>query len=443
MKEFFKGKTGITLIALVITIIVLLILAGVTIAMLTGDNGILTKTTEAKQKTTEAAAKEKIQSEVVGSYGTDGNVSIDELNKNLQNINGIKYNGNAISDSNKIANLPAIVELDGYKSIIDPNGNIREEITLQTAKQNEMLNNAENSYINLTDGLVAIPAGFKVTEDSGITIDEGIVIEDSKQNQFVWVPVSQENFESEFVRREGYYNADIDTKLSRCGEADATGINVQIEETDTTKQEAKDMYKSVKMNSGFYIGRYEAGKDANGKVVLQKNVNVYNNISWSSTGDMKESETATTGGAVELSRNFAKENNYKTVQSTLIYSVQWDAVMNWMKEIENPDATVSDKRYIVDSAEMGWYSNNYSEGNPEHKIGTDLNMKKNQIKKIYDLAGNIFEWTMESYNGINRVTRGGGYNWTSLNVPVSSRGYNSTINADYYTGFRISLFLKS
>ena len=125
-KSESKNNRGITLIALVITIIVLLILAEVTIATLTGDNGILTKATEAKQKTMEATAKEKVQIEVMASYGTDGK--------------------------------------------------IKEKITLQTAKQNEMLNNAENSYINLTDGLVVIQAGFKVAEDSGTTIDEGIVV---------------------------------------------------------------------------------------------------------------------------------------------------------------------------------------------------------------------------------------------------------------------------
>ena len=70
-----KTNKGITLIALVITIIVLLILAGVTIAMITGENGILTKTTEAKNKTAEAAAKEKVQTEVMASYGTDGKVN--------------------------------------------------------------------------------------------------------------------------------------------------------------------------------------------------------------------------------------------------------------------------------------------------------------------------------------------------------------------------------
>ena len=71
MKLNFKGRKkqekGITLIALVITIIVLLILAGVTIATLTGDNGILTQAGKAKDKTAEADAIERVQVEVAGS----------------------------------------------------------------------------------------------------------------------------------------------------------------------------------------------------------------------------------------------------------------------------------------------------------------------------------------------------------------------------------------
>ena len=55
-----RNQKGITLIALVITIIVLLILAGVSIAMLTGENGILTNATESQQKTDYRNAKEKI-----------------------------------------------------------------------------------------------------------------------------------------------------------------------------------------------------------------------------------------------------------------------------------------------------------------------------------------------------------------------------------------------
>ncbi len=78
-----KTNNGITLIALVITIIVLLILAGVAISTLTGDNGILTKAAQAKKDTERESAKERIQIEVMGSYGEDGTLDIDTLKSNL------------------------------------------------------------------------------------------------------------------------------------------------------------------------------------------------------------------------------------------------------------------------------------------------------------------------------------------------------------------------
>ena len=331
-------------------------------------------------------------------------------------------------------------DVDNIDQIYDEVKN-KSQITIKEAKKDEILNKTNNTEVTVVDGTVTLPAGFKIAEDSADTIDEGIVIEDSKQNQFVWIPVSQENFASEFVRREGYYEGKLDSMISECGEADATGTNDKVTETATTQQEAKNMYKSVKANGGFYIGRYEAGKDTNGKVVVQKNANVYNNVYWSSTEAMQESETATTGGAVELSRNFAKENNYKTVQSTLIYGVQWDAVMNWMKDIENSSATSTDKKYIIDSTGMGWYDG--VSGNSEHKTGIDLNGGKNQVKKVYDLAGNVSEWTMESFYTINRVHRGGYYLYTDSNIPASGRINGSSSGSDVGRGFRPTLFLKS
>ena len=77
-KQRNKKNSGITLIALVITIIVLLILAGVTIATLTGENGILTKATEASKKTGQASAEEQVQLEVTASIGTDGKINTGE-----------------------------------------------------------------------------------------------------------------------------------------------------------------------------------------------------------------------------------------------------------------------------------------------------------------------------------------------------------------------------
>ena len=118
MKLNFKGRRekGITLIALVITIIVLLILAGVTIATLTGDNGILGKAKTAKTTNDEEKAKEQIKIAVMGSYGKDGELNYDDLTKNLGQI-GIK-------DLPNEASYPLEVTLDGVSATIEANGEV-------------------------------------------------------------------------------------------------------------------------------------------------------------------------------------------------------------------------------------------------------------------------------------------------------------------------------
>lgn len=92
----------------------------------------------------------------------------------------------------------------------------------------------------------------------------------------------------------------------------------------------------------------------------------------------------------------------------------------------------------------GWYSDNYDQGNPEHKTGIDLSERKNQVKKIYDLAGNVWEWTMKSYNTEFRMYRGGVYYNSGADSPSSFRRKNRPY--DSYggdVGFRTTLFLKS
>lgn len=103
-----KKSKGITLIALVITVIVLLILAGISIAMLTGDNGILKKATTAKEQTSLSSAEEKVKIAVAGSYDTSGSINIDELNSNLENVEGIDKSDLPLIE------LPAAVTVDGY-----------------------------------------------------------------------------------------------------------------------------------------------------------------------------------------------------------------------------------------------------------------------------------------------------------------------------------------
>ena len=436
-KEKLKGRNGITLIALVITIIVLLILAGVTIASITGENGILSKATNARDNNAKVSAEERVKTEVLGSYGSDGKLSLDDLNNNLKNVDGLKYNEKKISADNKIESLPATVNVDGYDVVITEQGNVEKPKKLEDAKTDDMLTKTNDTPITVDNKTVKIPAGFKVADDSGTTIDEGIVIEDGERNQFVWVPVSKENFATEFVRRD---NGSLQSWGSYCGEANAKGENKKFTETETTQKEAIKMYASVKRNEGFYIARYEAGNDGNGNVVLKKGADVYNEISWSANGDNMQETTGITGGAVELSRNFANAKNYKTVTSTLIYGVQWDTVMKWMENVNNPNG----KKYIQDSTGMGWYSDN-SGDNPQ-KTGIDIgeeNRGSNQVKKIYDLAGNVFEWTMESYSTDGRVVRGGNYGGTGSNNPASNRNSRYPSFSDSDIGFRPTLFLNS
>ena len=188
------SNKGITLIVLVITIIVLLILAGVTIATLTGDNGILTKVGNAKDKTGEATAIEKVQVEVIGSYGTDGNIDINQLNKNLGNIDGLTYNGSELSDSNKITDLPAIVKVDGYDILIYGNGNVTKAITVAEAKTNGTVFEDNITITDAYENSITIPKGFKIASDSTTDVTGGIVIEDATYtntmgSQFVWIPV--------------------------------------------------------------------------------------------------------------------------------------------------------------------------------------------------------------------------------------------------------------
>ena len=118
-KERVKGKNGITLIALVITIIVLLILAGVTIATLTGDNGILTKAQNAKTQNDKVTVKEKVDLAIAASLDETGKINLEQLKTNLNNVDGIKTIEGDLTESS----FPLEVTVDEIKVIIKKDGN--------------------------------------------------------------------------------------------------------------------------------------------------------------------------------------------------------------------------------------------------------------------------------------------------------------------------------
>ena len=126
-----KNERGITLIALVITIIVLLVLAGVSLSLMLGNNGVLKKAKNAKEINDEVTALEKTKIEVAASYKEDRTIDLDKLNENLKKIENLKYNGKAINtdksnndEYNIIVKLPAVISIDENKFEILANGDV-------------------------------------------------------------------------------------------------------------------------------------------------------------------------------------------------------------------------------------------------------------------------------------------------------------------------------
>ena len=145
-----KETKGITLIALVITIIVLLILAGITITSLSGENGLLSRASDARDETSEVRGKELIAMEAMASLNGEGMLDYDLLNKNLLNIPGLQYNGRPLGNGNGIPTnnqSPIIVYYNGFFYIIyyngkvegkfNYNGNVKNKLKLNLAAEND------------------------------------------------------------------------------------------------------------------------------------------------------------------------------------------------------------------------------------------------------------------------------------------------------------------
>ena len=159
----------------------------------------------------------------------------------------------------------------------------------------------------------------------------------------MWVPVE---VDEDFKRYDGYYDGNFDGGvIANCKEPYEEGYANEVSEYNA-------MRASVLEYNGFYVGRYEAGTTSTRNwnsgitddVVVKQGKNVYNWIGWSNSDDMK----VETGGAVQKSKEFASVNNYTSVTSTLIYGVQWDAIMQFIDpEYKNEDGTLYEKNSFV------------------------------------------------------------------------------------------------
>ena len=369
---------GITLIALVITIIILLILAGISISALTNQG--LFKNAKAAQNATEKAEKE--QGQRLNEYE-------DEINKYLNNSNEDKKEVKLVADNiNKV---------------------------LSTTDNTELKDAKENKIV--------VPAGFKIVEGA-TTVDKGIVIEDvtetaTKGSQFVWVPVGTITKADGTTATITLGRYDFDATTGKESTYSGSYIEEDANDTSTLKKYGNTIAKnitnfknSVATNGGYYIGRYEArtatARNAAGNALTQitekGTENVYNYV--------------TQLQAAQLSQNMYNSDKFT---SDLMNSYAWDTT------------TV----FIQNCGTNSKYSrqNSLNTSLTQKGITTDIQCN------IYDMAGNVYEWTTEtSLNSSNHCgARGGSY--IDSSKYTSFRNSIGTSGSGIHVGFRPLLYL--
>ena len=433
-----KEMKGITLVALVVTIVVLLILAGVSINLVLGDNGIITKAKEAQRKSAEAS-----QNDLIG---------MNELAQQLEEqINGSTGSGNGGKpEPETVPYLPS----DDFHY------------------------------------------------DTSTSVDTGLVIQDANGNEYVWVVVpkslySNKNYNSNNAKKPSSSTdyANIEYCLQQYtatyrGNTDFSDVyytddkNVGWFADATAYNNLKNsMLKSVYENGGFYVGRYEAGIETTG---TNRTSNTDTNsdgkftIEGMPTPVTKADAYPYTYVTRTQAQNLASKVNAGTKTSSLMFGVQWDLVLAFMSKdtakITSTDVLTKNSTTIgnyreseIQLGQTGKYAiySNYSLSstwNPSTKATTNFvdssrnkiaqysngngilvttgTSEKNKVMNIYDAAGNVWEWTLEntSYTDDPCAFRGGDFGFSGSDYPAANRGGLSTDVSDFNLGFRVSLF---
>ena len=377
-----KFNQGITLVALVVTIVVLLILSSVSLNLVLGDNGIIVKAKEAAETTAAAQEKEAMERNL--------------LEKELENS----------------LSTPAVEPTDGVK----------------------------------------IPTGFYYV---GGTKASGIVISDNKNdknkyrnqkvvgtdllgNQYVWIPCTTDSSSSDlqYARTEWGVEVDgADNSRAIKDELTLTDSSVTYSDADTANGINADVSKeivaqikaektSVAKYGGYYIGRYEVGKNGD-TAVVKYNQTPYASITWST--------------AYGLAKKIITNSE---ATSYLCSSYAWDTAVNFIQN----NSTAKNYATSIEGFNGNWNPQEVKDpsGNVIKPAGTSQQLNTGlttQFCNIFDMGGNEAEFTTELNPGTSEtvVLRGGNYYYGR---PAGRRWDNLSGGAYIDYGFRATLFLK-
>ena len=332
------------------------------------------------------------------------------------------------------------------------------------------------TYKDQNGDTAVIPNGFQVSERQGETlISEGLVVKGPDGSEFVWVPVENINTMAQCETAGGDCNLQLVDGTLKCtneahsstaekivGKLWATGMgeNFGVENTvyepekgfkepaiatgndsgigpgfdENTKyndglfdlqsmqNDYKQMITSVAKNKGFYIGRYETSLEGatetqagTGKVQSKANV---------IPATTEEDATGMWYGIFKVQdKTYTGKDN--SVQSNMIWGSQYDAMLNWIVS-----SSATGKNDIINTELV---SHSFDK---KYATGTQ---NLDEMNNIYDLGGNLWEWTLELAGNATRVVRGGNFKYkasASNRAGVYTNGYNSA------TGSRLALYIK-
>ena len=385
MKKEIKNKQekGITLIALVVTIVVLLILAGVSISLVLNNNGVISKAKEARDKYAEAQTNEEKQlnevsdwiKEAVYDPASDG-VTIPE---GYYYVGGTKAKGLVISD--------AEADNEKYKG-----------------QENVGKDLAGNQWVWVP---VETPSSLYTTVDAGVKLSGSTGVKTTKYTNTIISgktrakPGDTSSFrEPDLVLGSNGINYDYRNYAT-------AGFSSLANMAETMKSDYEEMIASLEKYKGFYIGRYELTANGEKTGATQTDVNWYT-----------------------LYKNCTTLAVGTKVKTRMIWGLQWDATCNWL---------ASSGFSITNSSTWGNYSNNTANGaGSKQNTGSSESWKANNI---YDFAGNCWEFTQEAVYTDSRADVGGYYDSDGSTDPACSGCFELSTFTTSSLGSRPTLYL--